>query len=136
MKFNKGKIDEYIPKAYEALTECKIANENKCIVRTFRGYISSFGAAIAMGSLKSAIAYFSKDEKKRSLLNVLYYVLNGKTCEDKPFNDEILLNSNESDVAEKGNDIYNAAIAVKLAMNMYEPIKESSQNVEPEKNLQ
>ena len=32
--------------------------------------------------------------------------------------------------------IYNAAIAVKLAMNMYELINESSQNVEPEKNLQ
>ena len=69
---NKNLINHEIQAAYDALRESKIVDENDgSIKKTYRGQISSFGAAITMGSLISSVAFFSADggsEVERSKL--------------------------------------------------------------------
>ncbi len=119
---NKQAIDKYIPMAYKVLEDTKIAKNGE-INKTFRSYISSFGAAITMGSLRAAVAFFSKDgadskEDKALLMKAVYKLIPKKDGINAP---NLLAyicdqNINEAEVKE---DILNAAIALKLAMNMY-----------------
>ncbi len=118
---NKARIDAYIPKAYTVLTDLGVA-ENGKISGTFRGYISSFGAAVTMGSLKAAIAFFSngdnKAKKNRALLmDAIYAILE---WDKKGFGDLLALACSCNDEYALKEEILNAAIAIKLAMNMYE----------------
>ena len=53
---NKKQVNDWILPAQKAIIECGIA-ENGKVDSAFRGQISSFGAAVVMGSLKSAVAF-------------------------------------------------------------------------------
>lgn len=126
---NKKVINEQMQIAYEALSEAKIANAEGQIEKTYRGQISSFGAAVTMGSLKPAIAFFSKDAnsgqkegsdvQRSKLMEAVLIVLkkdeNIKAKEKSLF--EYVKNHKNEDVAKE--NIINAAIALKLAMNLY-----------------
>ena len=57
---NKRRIDEMIPSAYEAIAN-DLAVDGK-IDKAYRGAISSFGAAIIMGSILSAAAYYNETD--------------------------------------------------------------------------
>ncbi len=125
---NKQEIDRLIPIAYEALKEVGIAEEKNDhfeIVSTFRGYISSFGAAITMGSFKAAIAFFSKEgktkEKRFLLVDAIYYVLKKeKPCTEKGKETNLMKEVlNCKDETKLKEEVLNASIALKLAMNMY-----------------
>ena len=129
---NKKSINDNIGIAYDALRECKIAEGNK-INKTFRGQISTFGAAVTMGSLLPAIAFFSDDGgssvKRTKLLNAIYYVIKKSKNENVSANNLNVTDlfkyvrsckENEDQCKE---DVLNAAIALKLAMNMYELIE-------------
>lgn len=48
---NKARVNEFLLNAVEALKTHEIANEKSEINKTFREYISSFGAAIIGGSI-------------------------------------------------------------------------------------
>lgn len=115
---NKRVVDALIPRAYEVLQEVEIVNANNEISNEFRGYISSFGASIAQGSLLSAVSFFSVQngaKKDRGLLMIAIKTLlppdNNATLFDFVKNTENMKRAKE--------DIVNAAIALKLAMNLY-----------------
>lgn len=123
---NKNTINEEILIAYDVLSETKIAKKEKTgdamiINRTYRGQISSFGAAVIMGSLLSAIAFFSDDGNSKvtrsCLMDAILLVIKKK-------NPDIIVHKTLYEYAkDKGDnckeDIINAAIALKLAMNLY-----------------
>lgn len=122
---NKAKIDRLLPLAYDAITKAGIA-ENGSVNKTFRGKASSFGAAITMGSLLAAIAFFSEkgdgDVDRSKLLRVIFLVLkqDGEISEDA----ESLYRwaserINAGEEIQCKEHIINAAIAIKLAMNLY-----------------
>ena len=121
---NKEIINQEISTAYEVLAEVGIAKSGK-IDNAFRGQISSFGAAITMGNLKAAIAFFSqtngasvdRDKIPVAILEVLKRERNAKPSYNTLFQ---MLNEEGEAVKE---DILNAAIALKLAMNLYELVK-------------
>ena len=126
---NKKVINQEMQYAYEALSEAKIANDKGEIDKTYRGQISSFGAAVTMGSLLPAIAFFSKDaesgkkegsEVQRSkLMDAVLLVLkkaNVKDAADCRMLYDYARGGNEEVCKE---EIVNAAIALKLAMNLY-----------------
>ena len=121
---NKEVINKEIGIAYEVLSDVGIAKDGK-IDKTFRGQISGFGAAVTMGSLNSAIAFFSqkneasvdRDKIPKAILEVLQRT---KCVEPEYKNLFEVTNSKGDDIKE---DIINAAIALKLAMNLYELIK-------------
>ena len=72
------RINSWIAYGKEALHEIGIAEDGK-IVKTFRGQISSFGAAVSMGNLKSAVAFFSEQAgasvPRENLLCAIWFVL-------------------------------------------------------------
>ncbi|MBR5597142.1 MAG: hypothetical protein IKW30_07025 [Lachnospiraceae bacterium] len=120
---NKNLINHEIQAAYDALRESKIVDENDgSIKKTYRGQISSFGAAITMGSLISSVAFFSADggsEVERSkLMKAILLVLKKErgVSENKLF-DYVVNHKTEQDKCKE--EILNAAIALKLAMNLY-----------------
>jgi CRISPR-associated protein Cmr5 len=119
---NKARIDKMIPSAYEALDRCKIA-KNGAIPKTFRGMISSFGASITMGSLLSAVCFFSDQGgasvDRSKLSEVIFYIIKKEHKEGvgsaSNLYEYVKANNNRS-VRE---EVCDATIAVKLAMNLY-----------------
>lgn len=130
---NKKRVNIWISKAYDAIIDSEIATKNETInrfevVKSFRGQISSFGAAIVMGSLKSAVAFYSSNGKAKTdrakLLIAIYKII--KAEEDPP-----ITNDNVAKVfayiCEKEKDpnfdirgkVIDASIAIKLAMNLF-----------------
>ena len=124
----KKRVDIYIPKAYEVLRIVEIEKDNK-INSTFRGQIASFGAMIAMGSILSAVALFSATKSNASvdrvkLMQAIYAIIKDETGEipkDALFEyvTQEIIKGNKNTVTEKIKD---AAIAIKLAINLYEVI--------------
>lgn len=131
MLTDKKKIDEMIPRAYELLGKentkgsTPIASEGK-ITKTYRSQISTFGAAIVNGTLLSAISFFSDKAgasvNRPELMGAVYNLVNksnGAHEKDKLFKyarDEV----RSGHKAKVTDDILNAAIALKLAMSLYE----------------
>lgn len=126
---NKTAIDRNLSYAYQGIIDAKISKDGK-VNKSYRGQISTLGAAITMGSVKSAICFFSEkannnsDVDRSKLLDAIYYVLrNGEDTKEK-YKDvknlkSYVLNA-DSDKEVLKEDIVNAAIAIKLAMNLFE----------------
>lgn len=120
---NKSRIDKMIPFAYEALRVCNIADDKGRISKTFRGMISSFGAAVTMGSLLSAVCFFSDNGgasvEKKNISIAIYKVLEISKVisvgEAKTLYDYVKTH-NDRNTAEV---VCDAAVALKLAMNLY-----------------
>lgn len=126
---NKTAIDRNLSYAYQGIIDAKISKDGK-VNKSYRGQISTLGAAITMGSVKSAVCFFSEkannnsDVDRSKLLDAIYYVLrNSEDTKAKYKNVENLksyvLNA-DSDKEVLKEDIVNAAIAIKLAMNLFE----------------
>lgn len=113
---DKKKVNEYIEYAYDVLKTSNIVADNK-LTANYRAQISSFGAAIIMGNVKTAVSYFCKADKKE-VVKVIYRTLNKNQCSSNVkgpelFNDLVANKYSKDDVLE-------AAVAVKLAMNLFE----------------
>ena len=126
---NKNRIDKFLLPAYGLLKDSGVANENNEIKKTFRGYISSFGAAVIMGSLKSAIAFFSAqgsaDEPREKLMRIICALVEEKKYDETEKNSLMEYVNGFKTEREVRENIYNAAVAVKLAMNMYTLTREN-----------
>ena len=127
---NKRVVDSWLSVAYNAIEKCGISEIKdgvKCIQRTYRSQISNFGAAVTMGSIKSAVAFFSQQGKavadRPKLLQAMYFIIsNGDILTP----DEIfkwLCSQDQSEVREK---FINASVALKLAMNFYKLLPEKN----------
>lgn len=123
---NKYLIEELIPTAYQALENNKIICQDGKISSTLRGNIASFGAAIQMGSLLSAVAFFSQQggasKPRQELLNIILEVL--KEHRDVPEDCDSLFTylceCGRQEMAQVKNLVVSAAVAVKLAMNLFQ----------------
>jgi hypothetical protein len=118
---NKARIDELLPRAYDVLADSGIVSDGK-IQKGYRGQIAAFGAAITIGSLLSAIAFFSKkggSEYERNLLmKAIYHLVTGdKAAANK--DDELFKWTRKQNENVAKEAVINAAIALKLAMNLY-----------------
>lgn len=144
---NKRKIDEYIPKAINSLSKNEKIVINGKIKSGFAGQIATFSVAVSTGSLLSAVAFFSENKKstveRQELMNVIYEIITGENVREKEANnsDSVLLSyvkkKYEQTHSQKGDasslldygqfqqDILNAAIAVKLAINFFPKEKEN-----------
>ena len=120
---DKRRVDEYIPKAYDAIKKCDILKDQK-IANGFRGQIAAFGAMVAMGSILSAIALYNNQGDslvdRSKLIKAIAYIVMGEDFGEKDlffYVQKKIKEKNEKNVKEK---ILDAAIAIKLAMNLYE----------------
>ncbi len=122
---NKAKVDKLIPYAYDAIGTSGIAKDGK-VSKAFRGQISTFGAAVTTGSLLSAIAFFSDDGsakvKRSKLIDAILIVLKADGAASKETQnlyrwvEQMKSKGQEPQCREQ---MINAAIAIKLAMNLY-----------------
>lgn len=118
---NKNKIDNLIPKAYEAIQKTGIARDDK-INSAYRGQISRFGAAVSMGSLLSAIAFF-KDQggasvDRTKLIGAMAMVLGKPDLYTYVLETAIKPKDKNAEMKCR-EEILEAAIALKLAMNLF-----------------
>ncbi|MGL4607983.1 MAG: hypothetical protein ACRCU3_11020 [Eubacteriaceae bacterium] len=123
---DKKKVEDYLEKAYLVLRETyeldglvsfKFCDEKGTIKKAFRSQISSFGAAVQMGSLKTAVAFFSKkgnSEVRRDALMIAIYRIIVPEGREELFS---FVNANNN--FETKEKILSAAVALKLAMNLY-----------------
>ena len=123
---SKQRINDYLPFAYEALDKCGVAENNE-INKTFRGQISTFGAAITMGSLLAAVAFFSEQggatTERQKLMKSIHYVIlasEGKDVSKCDSNSLFIFENTQKDQTDNLKEkILDASIALKLAMNLY-----------------
>lgn len=131
--------DEMIGKAIDVLKNVGIVKTDKqdkeYIVKSFRSQISSFGAAVEMGSLLSAVAFFSNKGSssidRPKLMKAIYLLIvetEAKDCDEKAL--LMYVAHNHSDRSLK-RIVINAAVAVKLAMNAYD-LREKDKESETE----
>lgn len=151
---NKRKIDEYIPRAIDALNaNHRIVKDGK-ISKAFSGQIATFAVAVSTGSLLSAVAFFTEsgDSKveRSELMNVIYEIVtrdkaisekesaskNNKTNNNALFTyvkqkyEETQREKRLLDYRKVQEDILNAAIATKLAMNFYQLVDKEDKRKE------
>ncbi len=130
---NKKRVNDGIEPAKEAMTLFHIAKDGK-ITKTFRGQISTFGAAVTMGSLKSAVAFFAakgnSDVERTELLKAMYYVIKKGENGEYQFNEsdfnptnifEYICCHDNNQTKEKFTD---ASLSVKLAMSFFDLVSE------------
>ena len=84
---NKREIDRLLPKAYEAIKAYQISDKDNNLSKTFRGQISAFGASVSMGSLLSAVAFFSakgsSEVERPRLMKAVYELMTGERLSAK-----------------------------------------------------
>lgn len=115
---NKNRVNNWILPAKKALEDLEIVKNGE-IDFAFRSHISSFGAAIVMGSLPAAVAFFSQQNnaavERNKLLKAMYYCITGKMTSEMEILQYVCEN-NSYELCEKFTD---ASIAVKLAINFF-----------------
>lgn len=132
---NKSRTDSYIPAAIKALELSGIAKDGK-IDSSYRGQISSFGAAVTIGSFKQAVAFFALDAKngvsgisRSDLILAIDYILNPENyangVEEKKtkiadIKNKILAEENPQKLKALENRYLDAAVALKVAMGVYD----------------
>lgn len=122
--------DEMIARAISVLDTAGIVKKDKnseklYIEKAFRRQISSFGAAVEMGSLLSAVAFFSSQGSsptdRTKLMEAIYLLLTGNEKKDIKENETLFRyvaqNPNNQQLKR---EVIDAAVAIKLAMNAYE----------------
>ena len=135
---NKRKIDEYIPKAIDSLSKNTKIVKNGTIASGFVGQIATFSVAVSMGSLLSAVAFFSEQKQaiveRQELMNVIYEIITGENLNTTKDSEPKLLahvrkkyeetykNKTILEYRRFQQDILNAAIAVKLAINFFQKV--------------
>lgn len=129
---NKKRVEALIPIAEEALRVVGIAQQNEngnyVISKTFRGQISSFGAAVTMSTLRAAVAVYSQNGdasvQRQLLLKAIDYCLCNGEREPRQAAEVFAWvcqsTQNERELTARFTE---AAVALKLAMNRFELVE-------------
>ncbi len=159
---DKKRVEALIPLAYDAIRTSGISDQEGKVPKSYRGQISTFGAAVTMGSLLAAIAFFStakneegKPEEKSEpdvdrtkLLKAIFETLkqdgaipNAAALEEKnaPLyhwaREQLYPNGLRADQYETlrreracRENVLEAAVAVKLALNLYILVKDEGRS--------
>lgn len=132
---NKQRVDSFIPVAYQAIAhkQSGIANKNNEVDKGFRGQISAFCAALQMGSIRAAVAFYSKKggalTDRHKLGYAIYLVLSSKDGvlpQNLPEEDRrglVLYDMITGDNPPSEEELLDAAVSIKLALNLYDLIE-------------
>lgn len=148
---NKKKIEKMLPIALKTLADKKCGvSENGKISKSYRSAISSFGAAVTMGSFRAAVAFFSKDADKgdagisrSKLLRAIDYLCQtwdsrwidrDKNAADWRTAEKVcafVLERPQNEIKLLEQDFLHAAVALKLAMNAFDLGSDQKDDNEP-----
>ena len=123
---NKRKVEQLFPKAIEALNASKIKEKDEkgvYIAKGFRSQISSFGAAVTMGSFRAAVAFFGNngesDVERSELIRTMYYMVKNEWLPAQKIVEEIVSIRDNAQLMQMKEDFINASVALKLALNAF-----------------
>ena len=120
---NKNLVEELLPHAVKAIKDTGICDEKQRIDKTFRGQISSFGAAVSTGSLLAAVAFFSAKGGASVDRQHLMEAINNMLRDSKRATVGATLFDTVKNAADKQKikeDVLCCAVAIKLAMNLFD----------------
>ena len=133
---NKQKIDDKLLDAYHILISLRIADGNGVVAKGFRSQISSFGSAVLMGNVTAAVKFFSKADNsvvdRQKLMIAIYLLIKNTDGHLKRFTtipqglDKCLLECCKSKEISR-DQVLEAAITIKLALNMFQIAEESNE---------
>ena len=138
---NKRKVEKLLPKVIKALDEDifnikKSDDQGVFIEKGFRSQISSFGAAVTMGSFRAAVAFFSdngeSDVDRSKLIQIMYYIVTGGIQKEPQDIAKKILSLTKTEEAQMKEDFINASVAIKLALNAFR-LKDKSEKGEGDK---
>jgi len=114
----KKRVEEYIPKALEAIVETEI-NNGDTIDRQYNGYIASFGASIRQAGLLATVLFYANEnsqaEKDRhKIIEAIEHIIGEEIPHTQP---------PSGDVKAK---VLDAATALKLAIRTYKKSQEEA----------
>lgn len=117
---NRAMINDEVVVAYDVLKKSEIVEKGK-IKKTWRGQVSTFGAAVTMGSLIPAVAFFSDQGgaivKRQCIMDAILEIM--KKSGIVPDTYQTLFEYVKDQGEQCKEEVLNAAIALKLAMNLY-----------------
>ena len=123
---NNRQVEKLLPKAIETLNQSDILKTDEqgdYIEKGFRSQISSFGAAVTMGSFRAAVAFFGNngesDVDRAELIRAMYYMTKGGWLSAQDIVKEIASIRNRAQLAQMKEDFLNASVALKLALNSF-----------------
>lgn len=113
---DKKTVNKMIPQAYQVLSE------QGTLDKELKGYIATFGAAVTMGSLPAAVAFYSSSGSSAGREKLSEYLfkmvkMNDKTTTEKNLFEYVISKRDAQEVKEL---VLNAAIALKLALNLFQ----------------
>ncbi|MCD4793394.1 MAG: type III-B CRISPR module-associated protein Cmr5 [Bacteroidales bacterium] len=128
MKKNISKLlvyaEESVQDAQEGLLKTDKKNNINYIPKEYKGYISSFGAAITQSGLLPALYFNHQSEKsvadRKKLMNAVYKIIK-KNQNINPQEDDLLsyAKNQTGNIKDLKNQILNAATALKLVIRTY-----------------
>ena len=125
--------DEMINKAVDALQSTGIV-VGGLYSKEFKGYISSFGAAVIQSGLLPAVIFYedngNSDEERSLLIRAIVVILNDEMGYNiqSAFSEFIRINDrNKQKLTE---DVSKAAVSLKLALRIFEKRDNEKQNEE------
>lgn len=110
----RNRIENYIPKALEAIEKFDIANSGE-VPKQFNGYIASFGASIRQAGLFATVLFYANEQSnaekdRKKVIKAIEYIIE----------DEIVKNNRvEQSMRAKVED---AAVALKLSVRTFKLI--------------
>ncbi len=119
-------VEDKIDKAYEILNKSLLTHEGK-IDKKYRSAFSSFGAAVIMGTDRSAISGFwsaNSETNKDTVVACIYELLSGITIDPKKnkcSSQEIVKYFEDAKFSK--DELLNAAAAFKMACDLFERIE-------------
>lgn len=130
---NKRKVEKLIPIAIDCVKNSKGLFVDGKIPGEYKGYIANFGASIIQSGLFATLAFYAKtDAKSKSdrckLLEVIANVIytSNKINDSKKSLMEYVKDTKDNKSIIK-EEVINAAIAVKLAMGVFEFVDKSEE---------
>ncbi len=121
---DKRRVDHFIPIAALVLEETGIVRDGQ-IPRSLQRQVSAFGAAVQTGTLLSAVAWFTvqgeQKARRDSLMDAIYQVLvHDRQARPDSSLFEVVREAGPQREREMRDTVLSAAVALRLAMNLYQ----------------
>jgi len=121
----KNRVENYLPAALEAVEKIILDGDpNGTVPRPFKGYISSFGAAVIQTGLLPAIAFYSvkggAEEERGKVIKAIRYILQTNKVIDDNIESLLKFLVDNKENSEYYKDyVMDAATALQLALRTF-----------------
>ena len=114
---NKRKIDNLIPTAI-TLLESRLYKDG-AIDKVYQGYLASFGATVIISGLLQTVMFYSGDEKKNRVIEIMWELIKGEFTTSASSMESFLTENENYKSYRVKKRILEANIACKLSIRTF-----------------